>query len=185
MRERNIAHGRQHQFALVGKKTIVPGRQHTCRGWRRRNGERGRMADPRQFAAQAALEYRPAAEQTQARTDFDQQPIGCAQADMAAEAVGPGGKAAQQTFFGLWVTSSRKQWRIHGTRRCRRLTQVHASLPCLRIDEDNVLALARPIDQGAGLYQFAIIEDSAQWQIEKMQAGPKHVTAVMDGQTSA
>ena len=77
------------------------------------------------------------------------------------------------------------QGRNHGTRCCQGLTQTHACMICLRIDEDDVLALARPIDQCAGLHQFAIIEDSAQWQIEKMQAGPKHVTAVMDGQTSA
>jgi hypothetical protein len=58
-------------------------------------------------------------------------------------------------------------------------------MPCLRTDEDDVLSLARPIDQGARLCAFAIIKDSAQWQIEKMQAGPKHVTTVMDGEISA
>jgi hypothetical protein len=104
---------------------------------------------------------------------------------MAAEPVSPRGKAVQQTFFGIRVTRPRKQCRMHGTRCCQRLIPAHARMLCLRTDEDDVLALARSFDQGARLCPFAIVEDSAQWQIEKMQAGPKHVTTVMDGQTPA
>ncbi len=185
MHERNVAKRGQHRFALAGEETVVPRGEHT-RGRRyRRDGDCRREVDARQRAAQTAFQSRPAAEQAQAGADFDQQRIGLAEADVAAEAVGPCRETLQQPVFGGRIACTRLQRRAQGTRRRQRLIHTRARLRSLDAGEDDMLALARSIDQRATLPALVHIEHRVQRQVGKMQAGPEHGTFdINDGFTA-
>ena len=174
MHERNIAQCGQHRFALAGEEAVVPRGEH-ARGRRYRcDGDCRSEVDACQRTAQTALQRRPAAKQAQAGADFDQQRIGFAEADVTAEAVGPCRQAVQQPVFGDRIARTRLQRRAQGTRRRQRLIHTHAGLLSLGAGEDDMLALARSIDQRATLPALVHVEYRVQRQVGKMQAGPEH-----------
>src|SRR4029079_12214743 len=131
-----LAERAKHRRALCNDETVMTGGEYTCGRRHRRDRKHRRVNNLRAVGAQWVFERRPAAEQGQARTDFDQQRIAAAQGDVAAEPVSPGGETAQQMSFGGAITRACLQARAQ--RACGRewLIEMHALALSLLIGEN-------------------------------------------------
>jgi len=164
----------EHRRVLINEKAIVTQRKHARGRGYGRDRNRGHMTECSQLATQAVFEHGPAAEQSQARTDFEQQRMRRAQADVTRIAIRPGREAQQQALFRGSITRTCVQLRAQRTRGRERLTRAQASAARGVIQIDEMLALLRPFDHDTRLRQRVVFEYGTQREIGKMQAGPEH-----------
>ena len=154
VRDRHVAERGDQRIGFIDEVIVAVSREHARGGGNRRDGERWFEVDLRERFADAFFEYGPAAEQTQAGADFDQQRIRFGDADLTAEFVRPRGEHVEQAFFGGDVARARLHVRADRARGRERLAGAHAGIARRRIRHDDVLPLTRSVDDGATLRLF-------------------------------